>query len=181
MTVASFTNPSEPSDERLVRDVVAGRRDVFAHLVRRYERLAHAAAWAVLRDHQLAEDVVQDSFVKAYTKLNTLRTPRTFGAWLLTIVRRTATDRARRRHYLVPVATLPETPSLISNPDDDAKMILDAVTLLSESDQQLVLLRYCDGLAVADIAVRLDCAVGTVTKALSRALARLRNQFKELL
>jgi RNA polymerase sigma-70 factor, ECF subfamily len=167
-------------DDHLIREVLAGRRDAYADLVRRYERHVHAAAWAILRDHQAAEDVTQETFIKAYNKLSTLRTARRFGPWLLTIVRRTATDRARTKNRLVLVAALPDMPSLDAPAEEDAALVLLALARIPDREQQVLLLRYFDGLAVADIAALLGCPVGTVTKQLSRAVARLRDRLKEI-
>lgn len=183
--VSSFETDSVQSDDHLIREVLAGNRDAYADLVRRYERHVHAAAWAILRNHHAAEDATQETFIKAYNKLATLRTPCTFGPWLLTIVRRTATDRVRSKGRLVLVPDLPDLPSLdvTANRDtpaeDEAALVLSAVARIPDREQQVLLLRYFDDLAVADIAALLGCPVGTVTKQLSRALARLRGRLKE--
>jgi RNA polymerase sigma-70 factor (ECF subfamily) len=168
-----------PSDEQLIRQILAGDRDAYAKLVRRYERHAHAAAWMILRDHHAAQDVTQDAFVKAYRQLGELRTPPTFGIWLLTIVRRTAIDAVRGRQRLTFVPQVPDSPTPTSPAEADAAAILAAATKLPDHEQQVLLLRYFDNLSVADIAVRLGRPVGTVTKQLSRALSRLRGLLEE--
>lgn len=179
MDVTSDETHSAQADDHLIREVLAGNRHSYADLVRRYERHVHAAAWGILRDHHAAEDVTQETFIKAYNKLATLRAPRLFGPWLLTIVRRTATDRARSKSRLVLVPTLPDMPSFDAPAEDDAALILTAVACIPDREQQVLLLRYFNDLAVADIAALLGCPVGTVTKQLSRALTRLRDRLKE--
>jgi RNA polymerase sigma factor (sigma-70 family) len=62
---------------------------------------------------------------------------------------------------------------------EDAARILSALAHIPDHEQQVLLLRYFDDLAVADIAARLGCAVGTVTKKISRALTRLRDHLQE--
>lgn len=183
MDVQSSKAHSLQTDDDLIREVLAGNRDVYADLVRRYEHHVHAAAWAILRNHHTAEDVAQETFIKAYSKLATLRTPRNFGPWLLTIVRRTATDRARSANRLVLVSTLPE-PTALDQPietetEEEAALVLAAVACIPDGEQQVLLLRYCDDLAVAEIASLIGSPVGTVTKQLSRALTRLRDRIKE--
>lgn len=160
MTI-SETYP-ERSDDHLIREVLPGRRDLYAVLVQRYARHLHAAAWAILRDHHAAEDVTQDTLIKAYSKLATLQTGRSFGPWLLAIVRRTATDRARSKNRRVLVAVPPETASLAAPAEEDAAIVLGVLGRIPEREQQIVLPRYFDGLAVADIASRLGCPVGTL-------------------
>jgi RNA polymerase sigma-70 factor, ECF subfamily len=178
--VTSLESHVVRSDEQLVREVLTGQRDAYAELVRRYERHVYAAAWAILRDHQTAEDVTQETFVKAYNKLATLRAKSTFGAWLLTIVRRTATDRARSKSPLVLVPAVPDVPSPDAPAEVDAAAVLSALERIPDRERQVLLLRFFDDLAVADIATRLGCPVGTVTKRLSRAVARLQDRLRHI-
>ena len=166
-------------DDHLIREVLAGRRNAYGGLVRRYERHVHAVAWAILRDHHTAQDVTQDTFIKAYNQLAKLRTPHTFGAWILAIVRHTATDRARAKKRLVFVPTLPDIATFDAPAENDAALILTALACLPRHEQQVLLFRYFDDLSVHDIAAILSRPIGTVTKQLSRALARLRVRFKE--
>jgi|HubBroStandDraft_6_1064221.scaffolds.fasta_scaffold21634_2 RNA polymerase sigma-70 factor (ECF subfamily) len=182
MDVTSSETHAARPDEHFIREVLAGHRDAYAELVRRYEGHVHAAAWAILRDHQTAEDVTQESFLKAYNKLATLRTAGGFGPWLLAIARRTATDRVRGKSHLVLVPNLPDRPSLAApaEAEEDAAVVLSALARIPDREQQVVLHRYFDGLAVAEIAARLGCPVGTVTKQLSRAVARLRDRLQEI-
>jgi RNA polymerase sigma-70 factor (ECF subfamily) len=168
-----------PTDEQLIRQVFAGDRGAYADLVRRYERHVHAVAWAILRDHHAAQDAAQDTFIKAYGQLATLRSHRSFGAWLLTLARSTAADRARGKKRLVFVSDVPDAPTTDLPADDAAAIVVAAVNHLPPHEQQVILFRYFDGLPVAEIAALMGCPVGTVTKQLSRALARLREQFKE--
>jgi RNA polymerase sigma-70 factor (ECF subfamily) len=177
--MASLEGVPAQSDDSLVREVLGGSRDAYAILVRRYERQAHAAAWAILRDHHAAQDVAQDSFIKAYGQLGQLRQPRTFGIWLLAIARRTAADRVRGKKRLVFVPTVPDTATFDAPAESDADQILTLVASLPSREQQVLLFRYVDSLSVSEIAMLAGSPVGTVTKQLSRALSRLRDRLKE--
>ena len=75
------------SDDKLVRRILSGERDDFGELVRRYLGPAHAVAYAQLGNAAEAEDVVQEAFLRAFERLDSLREPEKFGAWLLTIAR----------------------------------------------------------------------------------------------
>ena len=100
------------SDEALVDRTLEGDSTAYAVLVRRYRRAALARALAVVGDEFDAEDVAQESFVQAYDQLATCRDPSRFGAWLLTIVRRSALNRSRsiRRRRAAPLEpSLPVT------------------------------------------------------------------------
>jgi RNA polymerase sigma-70 factor (ECF subfamily) len=172
------------SDAEIVRVVLRGDRDAFAVLVGRHERAVWATAWAVLRDHHAAADAAQDAFLLAFRRLDRLSRPDRFGAWLLRIARRESVRIARRRAR--------DPCRSIGGGDADAvgiagpssrlsagsEEILAALAGLPEHERVVVSMRYLDLLPVAEIAAALDRPVGTVTKQLSRAIARLKSKAK---
>ena len=84
-----FTHPSTVY-AALVRQVLAGRRDAYGTLIQRHRRSAYSVAYARVGQHADAEDVAQESFLKALQSLDTLRDPERFAAWLTGIVRHCA-------------------------------------------------------------------------------------------
>jgi RNA polymerase sigma-70 factor (ECF subfamily) len=179
MDVTALKTLSARPDDELVREVLAGKCEAYADLVRRYERIVHAAAWAIVRNHHAAQDVAQETFIKAHRGLASLRRPKTFGPWLITIARRTATDLARGKKHPIPVPDLPDVPSPEESAETDSAFVLSALERLPDHEQQVLLLRYFDELPVAGIAALLGSSVGTITKRLSRGLSHLREQLKE--
>ena len=168
------------SDAELVEAVVAGDRAAYATLVGRYEKAVRAVATHVLGDYHAAEDVAQDAFVIAYEKLSTLRDASVFGTWIRRIARHRALRAARKASRSEPLVrdAEPTAESRDGRLDDRSRMLLDAVARLPEHEQRVVTLRYFDGHSVQDIAHMTGRPVGTITKQLSRAQARLRNQLK---
>ena len=75
------------ADERAVRETLAGRGDAYAELVERYLGVAIALGYSRLGTHADAEEVAQESFLRAYEGLDTLREPAKFGPWFIAIVR----------------------------------------------------------------------------------------------
>lgn len=162
------------SDAALVSETLGGDDAAFAMLVARYERSARAICYGVLRDWHLAQDGAQDGFVSAYRNLHRLRSPSSFGPWLLTIMRRQAERIRRRRRPAAPLHLQPEPISTAGNstgPDTEA--LLAAVSALPEHERVVVTLRYFEQLDVNDIARICGRPVGTGTKQLSRAHGRL--------
>ena len=165
------------SDAQLVGRVRGGDLEAFRGLVERYERTALSAVLAELHDLQIAEDVTQASFLLAYRKLDTLREAEKFGPWLLQIARHQAVETLRKRQ--VPVAAAGEA---VDQPCDerasislgDGEDLLQLVERLPEHERLLVGLRYFDGHSVVEVAEITGRPLGTVTKQLSRAHARLR-------
>ena len=168
------------SDAELAQAVLKGDSGAFAHLVRRYERPVRAVATDILGDKDAADDAAQETFIKAYEKLGSLRRPAAFGAWLLKIARRCALNAARRRRKVVPFQSLGYAEAVSGNGqlDEDKQELLSAVVRLPSAERQVVMLRYFHHRSVRQVAAVCGRSVGTVTKQLSRAHGRLRNMLK---
>src|SRR5688572_7236762 len=89
--------PGLPSDGTLVEQVLAGRREAFDDLVRRYQRQAVAVSYRLLGNSHDAQEVTQDAFIKAFSSLATLQKPEAFGGWLMRIVSNLSLNYRRSR------------------------------------------------------------------------------------
>ena len=168
------------SDAELVDAVLAGDRTCFGPLVQRHERGVMAAALVILRDYHAAQDVLQETLLEAFQRLGTLRDGARFGSWVITIAR----NKARRRWRQRPKQQDARVPLDFvvggnSQSDELLPALFDAVSELPQRQQQLVLLRYFDGLNMREIAETTGHPIGTVTKDLSRAHGRLRKMLAE--
>ena len=85
----------EPTDGDLVAQSLAGSREAFGCLYDRYARLVRAVASGVSLDWPTVQDLTQESFLRAYRNLATLREPDRFGAWVVGIARQVARERKR--------------------------------------------------------------------------------------
>src|SRR5438552_6168928 len=96
----------EPSDGTLVEQVLAGQRDAFDELIRRYQRQAVAVSYRLLGNSQDSLEVTQDAFLKAFTSLDTLQRPEAFGGWLMRIVSNLSLNyrRSRKTRMSVPLS-----------------------------------------------------------------------------
>ena len=75
-------------DAKWVERILAGDADAFTSLVKKYEKQIHAFVWRRVKDYHVAEEITQDTFLRAYEKLGTLRDPNRFSAWLYMIATR---------------------------------------------------------------------------------------------
>lgn len=89
-------NKLEKTDVELVKLVLTGEIETFAELVERYEKLVFSFLLARLQDMQEVEDIVQETFVKAFRHLATFDCERKFAAWLVAIARNLLIDSRRR-------------------------------------------------------------------------------------
>lgn len=165
--------------EVLTRAAKSGDSGAFTELVRRYERAAWVVAWKVLQDHHAALDATQNAFVEAYCKLAQLRDPSQFGVWLMRIAHREALRLARRPVREVPMDSVGEvTEPAASFVESDHDALVSAVAGLPEHERLVVVLRYFNGHSMDEVAQLTGRPLGTVTKQLSRAIARLRTVYK---
>ena len=155
--------------------------DDFESLYRTHWMRLRRLAEKTLGDTPFAEDVAQDTFLVLLMHGNTYRAEGALGAWLAGIaknVARTIRRRARHRSELS-LAAASTRLSPDSAPDDRANAsilvarLAEAVEALAPGQQELVRLRYEDGLSVREIAARLDRTEGSVKLALFRLRRRL--------
>ena len=168
------------SDADLVQEVLDGKKQAFALLVARYERPVCAAAMNLVKSPHTADDIAQEAFVKAWEQLPKLRNPKVFGSWLMTITRRCGLDFLRKKQLLKISDGLDQMAVCERNGqlDEEKQHLLAIIQKLPESERQVIMLRYFGPHSVRDLASIVGRSVGTVTKQLSRAHHRLKNQLQ---
>jgi RNA polymerase sigma-70 factor (ECF subfamily) len=155
-------------DPRIVQRARRGDLLAFEELVREFQADAFRFAWHLTRHRQLAEDVTQEAFLRAFRFLRGFRGDRRFGSWLFSIVRNCAMD-ALRRQRQTPVP-LDERTSVRSVADPSARAELDAALRAVSSDhRETFLLVEVFGLSYQETADVLGVAVGTVKSRMFRA------------
>jgi len=92
---------TQPKDQIYIAKVLDGDTSAFSYLVERHKDMAYTVALKVVRDSQDAEEVTQDSFVKAFQQLRTFQGKSKFSTWLYTIVYRTAISKTRKKKIAV--------------------------------------------------------------------------------
>jgi len=171
----------DPSDEELVASVLGGDRHRYEVLVRRYFRAAYVIALAVTGHPEDAEDVCQDAFIRAYTRLPQCRAPDRFGAWLARIVRNRAHNYRRyqilRRMSsldgIAPRATT-ESPAVRLDRARLRNRLLRALAKVSSIKRQVVLLHDLEGWTHGAIAHTLGISELMSRRHLSEARRSLR-------
>jgi F-type H+-transporting ATPase subunit beta len=165
-----------------VRRAKAGDRDAFGALVRRFQNLAVASAWARLGDPERARDAAQDAFIDAFLHLGQLREAAAFPGWLRRIVWKHCDRQTRRRS----LAALPEDADLPESGAPDAAAALAAgearawlrrgIEALPEAERLAAALHYLGGEKQESVAAFLELPLSTVKKRLHTARARLRER-----
>ena len=173
--------------EQSVEELVARARlhdaEAFAELIRRFEGLALSIAYARTRNPADAGDVVQDAFLKAWQRLDSLEDPSRFSHWLGRMVRNLAIDHVRRKRPMaldtsIDVADVsPNTGASAGMEKDEQRgQINSALDTLDELSRTCVVLRYYENMSSKEIAGMLDLTPAAVDMRLSRARTQLRDK-----
>jgi len=165
-------------DQRaLVERARRGDHDAFAVLAGNAIARLDAAARLIIRDRELAKDVVQDTLLHAWRDLPGLRDPDRFDAWLNRLLTHAAIDESRRRRRRVIEVELNPFYSPIADPIHglfDKDEVLRAFGRLPVEQRAVIVLHYYLDLPVADAAATLGIPVGTAKSRLNRAVSGMR-------
>ena len=174
-------------DEALARRLQQRDPDAMKDLYDRFGRLAYSVVVAIVRDSSTAEDLVQETFLRVWNRIQAFEPGRgALGPWLLAIARNRAIDHVRssaaridRNAFELDVR---EHPSLfvdmareVEN-TDHARVIRKALTKLNPNQRKVIELAYYEGLSQTEMAERLDQPLGTVKTWVRSALAILREE-----
>jgi len=177
------------SDAALVELVLADDQDAFTVLVERYKDAVQNLAYRMLSNAAEAEDVTQETFVRAYTQLATYKPAHKFSTWLLSIASHLAIDQLRRRRFLalpledVPfldwiadVGTGPEQSAIEGEQQDEVQTYLQR---LPGKYRAVIVLRYWYDFSYEEIARTLNLTPALVKARLHRARELLARYMKQ--
>jgi RNA polymerase sigma-70 factor (ECF subfamily) len=170
------------ADGALVDLARAGSEDAFGVLVGRYRAPVTRLAYRLTRDPDEANDIAQDSFMRAYRRIGEFRPDRPFARWLFVIARNASLDAIRRRRRTAALSSTVEERSADLGPEelalrnDEAARVHLALDALPDKYRDVLELYYLGGLRYREVALALDIPLGTVKTYISRAKRRLRDE-----
>jgi RNA polymerase sigma-70 factor (ECF subfamily) len=171
---------SQLSEEQIIGQVLAGRPEAYETLVRKYWKLSVATALSKCHDPATAEDIAQESFIRAYRFLPTLRNRKRFAGWLLTIVQQQHITHLRKeaqRRRIESLETTRRNFLAAANPgltEQQIRFVHGAISKLPDKFQTIILMRFVGGLSIDQIAEQLEKRNNTVRVWLHRAYNTLR-------
>ncbi len=187
---------SQPTDETLVVAALAGDETAFAVLVRRYQRRLTAFLGQLVGDTELARELTQETFIRAWSALERFDPKYRFSTWLFRIAHNLGIDQLRRRRLQTVSlyrrdADGEEVEMVVTDSEKDpfghcenkelAQYIKQAIEELRPEYRELVLLRHFGGLSYQDIAEFKEMPLGTVKNKLFRAHSVLRRALEAFL
>jgi len=168
------------------------KQESFREIVTRFQDLAYACAYAVLRDFWLAEDVAQQAFITAWQKLDQLRNPEAFPGWFRRIVLNEChpLTRGKKLQFVPLESALGKTAigavATRSDPHAQAELlelqnnVREAITALPEHERLITTLFYINEYSQREIGAFLELPVSTVVKRLYSARQRLKQRMIEM-
>ena len=165
-----------PTDGTVIRRVLAGDHDSFRVIVDRYTRAIRGVALAYLGNAADAEDVVQDTFLRAFQAREKLAGTPNLGAWLVTVAKNRCYDllRKRNREATVPEGVLaPKAATAHPERDEIYRMLWSEVHQLEPEAREVLLLYYFSRKRIRAIASLLEITPDAAAKRLQRARAAL--------
>ena len=181
-------------DVELINRILSGDDAAFEILIGRYQKGIHSLAWRSIHDFHYAEEIMQDTFLKAYSKLPTLKNHNQFAGWIYAIANRLCIDWIRKQKHVI--QSLEDTRleeieessyvhHMIEQQEADRRenyheLVQKLLDKLPESEQQVLTLYYLEEMSTKEIGELIGASVNTITSRLQRARKRLQTD-KDLL
>ena len=177
-------------DAELVHQTLDGDDAAFTKLVRKYQKPVHALVWRKIGDFHTAEDITQDTFLKAYQNLATLKEPQRFAGWLYVIATRRCAAWLRRKRLRMQSLEQTSATQLEKSTysayvvEENARRTAEAqreivkklLAKLQESERTIITLRYFGEMSNVEISEFLGISANTVRSRLHRAQQRLKKE-----
>ena len=187
---ASSDQLRQMKDEDLVARFQAGDERAFRFLVERYEDRIRSVLYAMFHESDLADDLAQEVFIKAYKALPRFRFESSFYTWIYRIAVNRGRDEIRRRklHRFFSMQNLDDGTnaelqmkmSVAPEDRDNEELVAMGLKTLPEKFRTAVILKDIDGLPYDEIAEIMECEIGTVKSRISRGRTMLRKALEPL-
>ena len=176
------------NDVALVHRALAGDDTAFTTLMEKYQKQVHVTVWRTIKDFHIAEDIVQETFLKAHQKLGTLNDPHRFPAWLNAIATRRCLAWFREERLNIQLSENINSATKQNDPysgyiaGEQAKTVARELreivkkwlAKLPENERTVTTLHYFDSMSCEEIAAFLGVTTNTIKSRLNRARNRLK-------
>ncbi|RKU18581.1 hypothetical protein C6503_09200 [Candidatus Poribacteria bacterium] len=176
------------NDVTLIHRALAGDDTAFTTLMEKYQKQVHATVWRTIKDFHIAEDIVQETFLKAHQRLGTLKDPQRFSGWLNAIATRRCIAWFREKRLNTQLSESISSAMKQNDPysgylaGEQAKaaaqelheIVKKWLAKLPENERIVTTLHYFDGMSCDEIAAFLGVTTNTIKSRLNRARNRLK-------
>ena len=173
-------------DKRIIGRILTGDEEAYAILINKYKSYAYTIALKIVKDHEEAEEVAQDAFIKVYKHLDKFHQESKFSTWLYRIVFNTAISYQRKHKMkkesieIVKYTVVAQDQEEIEQ-EDRKRFIKRAMEKLPVADQTVVTLFYLEELSLEEIGEITGTKANAVKVKLHRARKKLADELRVLL
>ena len=178
------------SDVELIHRILDGDDSAFSELVKKYQKPVHALVWRKIGDFHIAEEITQDTFLKAYQRLATLKKPQRFTSWLYVIAANNCRMWLRKNRLRTQPLEATNSAELEkatysgyiieenerTTVETKREVVKKLLAKLQESDRTVITLHYFGEMSAAEIGTFLGVSVNTIKSRLRRAQQRLKQE-----
>jgi len=180
---------NKKTDKELVVDYLAGQEEAFPILLNRHLPSVYRLVFGLVLDKQVAEDVTQEVFIKAWKKIKSFKPEYSFKTWLFSIARNSAIDYLRQKKDIVfsefdneagdnviadTLADSEPLPDEAFQKLEEAGVLVDSLKKLLPLYREILILRYTNGLSLVEISSLLKRPLETVKSQHRRGLLHLK-------
>lgn len=187
----------ELTDAAVVAQVLAGDKEAFRLLVERHTRSIYSVAWRMTGNHQDTEEIVQETFLRAYRSLARFELRSSFSTWLYRIAVNRSLDflKAKKMTDTQPISENPGPDEddqgiqvASSNPGPDRLLlsseardrIAQAIGLLSPAERVAFTMRHMEGKSIEEISQALNVRASAAKNSIFRAVQKIRQHLEPL-
>jgi RNA polymerase sigma factor (sigma-70 family) len=184
------------NDDILIQDALEGSQKAFEELVKRHQASVYHIVFRIVRDREIASDLVQETFMKAFSSLKSYRSEYRFSTWLYKIAANSSIDFLRKKRIQAmsldnPIATgdgevTIEVPDYSHHPEEEiirrerAVSIQEAIDSLPEKYRRVIVARHKEEKSYEEIANEMNLPVGTVKARIFRARELLKKRLRAI-
>lgn len=173
-------------DEKyVIKQVLAGNKQAYADIINTYKNPLYATILRMTKQPQLAQDLVQEAFIKIYEQLNSYKAG-SFKSWLYRVAINHCIDELRKKEYKIHQEPLLDEqlvevnhPEIIYLKKERERQLEQLLSGLPEQERMILLLRYNNNLSYEEIAELLKISVTDVRNKLHRSKKKMREQVSE--
>ena len=168
------------NEKQAIKLLKQQNEDAFDYLYFKYVRLVYHVIFLLVENKADAEDLVQDTFIKAYNAINSFNIKNNFKYWLLTIAKNNAYDFLRKKKRITLNYDLEQIASFDDNEESDFHKILSKYkTILKKDEYDIITLHLFENLKFKDIAVIYDKTTSSVNNIYIRGINKINKYVRE--
>lgn len=169
---------AEKDINELVKQLQNGNIEVFDDIYYQTKNIVYYSIFIILKDYQLSEDIMQDTYLKALEKIHSYKRRAHFKSWLITIAKNLALNEynRRKRELLIDLSENEYMFGSTASTVENEVLIKQIFKVLDQIEKEVVVLHVVGDLKHREIAKLLNKPIGTITWTYNKAIKKLKDE-----